>query len=204
MNVAREPELAELAIGDPPESWQALGFDVDPSGNLDIGGVRLRLGAEGTGITSWSLVRVNAMGSIDGIPTPVPRVLRPPPFKTHPNGATGIDHVVLLTSDLDRTRTALMRAGVELKRVQESPRGRMGFRRIGPAILEVVQRDDLDEVSRFWGLAIVVISLDELAEQLGDLLGPITPATQEGRRIATLNAEAGVSPALAFMSPEPP
>jgi hypothetical protein len=204
MNVAREPELAELAIGDPAESWQALGFDVDENGNLDIGGVRVRLGAEGTGITSWSLVRVNAMGSIDGIPTPVPRVLRPPPFKTHPNGATGIDHVVVLTSDLDRTGNALTRAGVELKRVQESPRGRMGFRRIGPAILEVVQRDDLDEDSRFWGLAIVVISLDELAERLGDRLGPIKPATQEGRRIATLNADAGVSPALAFMSPEPP
>ena len=28
MNVAREPELAELAIDDPPERWRALGFDV--------------------------------------------------------------------------------------------------------------------------------------------------------------------------------
>jgi hypothetical protein len=204
MNVAREPELAELAIGDPAERWQALGFDVDENGNLDIGGVRLRLGAEGTGITSWSLVRVNAMGSIDGLSTPVPRVLRPPPFRTHPNGATGIDHVVVLTSDLDRTASALTRAGVELKRIQDSARGRMGFRRIGPAILEVVQQDDLKEDSRFWGLAIVVISLDELAEQLGDRLGPIKPATQQGRRIATLSADAGVSPALAFMSPEPP
>jgi hypothetical protein len=205
MNVAREPELAELAIADPPELWQALGFDVDENGNLDIGGVRVRLGGEGGGITSWSLVRVNAMGSIDGLPTPVPRVLRPPPFKTHPNGATGIDHVVVFSSDLDRTATALARAGVDLKRVQDSPRGRMGFRRIGPAILEVVQRDDLGaEDTRFWGLAVVVISLEELQERLGDLLGPIKPATQVGRRIVTLSADAGVSPALAFMSPEPP
>ena len=103
MNIAREPELAELAIADPPERWQALGFDVDENGNMDIGGVRVRLGGEGHGITAWSLVRVNAMGSIDGLPTPVPRVLRPPPFKTHPNGATGIDHVVVFSSDLDRT-----------------------------------------------------------------------------------------------------
>jgi hypothetical protein len=211
MNVAREPELAELAIDDPPERWRALGFDVDENGNLDIGGVRVRLGGEGggdgegAGITAWSLVRVNAMGSIDGLPTPVPRVLRPPPFKTHPNGATGIDHVVVFSSDLDRTAAALARAGVDLKRVQESSRGRMGFRRIGPAILEVVQRDDLGgEETRFWGLAVVVISLEELQDRLGDLLGPIKPATQEGRRIVTLSAEAGVSPALAFMSPEPP
>jgi hypothetical protein len=205
MNIAREPELAELAIADPPERWQALGFEVDENGNLDIGGVRVRLGGEGTGITSWSLIRVNAMGSIDGLPTPVPRVLRPPPFKTHPNGATGIDHVVVFSSDLDRTGSALARAGVALKRIHESPRGRMGFRRVGPAILEVVQRDDLDgEETQFWGLAIVVISLEELQDRLGDLLGPINPATQVGRRIATLTADAGLSTELAFMSPEPP
>ena len=47
MNVAREPELAELAIADPPERWQALGFDVDENGNMDIGGVRVRLGERG-------------------------------------------------------------------------------------------------------------------------------------------------------------
>jgi hypothetical protein len=205
MNVAREPELAELAIADAPGAWAELGFDVDEHGNMDIGGVRVRLGGEGTGITAWSLLRVNAMGSIDGLPTPVPRVLRPPPFKTHPNGATGIDHVVILSSSLDRTAAALARAGVELKRVQESERGRMGFRRLGPSILEVVQRDDLEEdEARFWGLAVVVISLEQLAERLGERLGPITQATQPGRRIAMLSRGAGISAPLAFMSPEPP
>ena len=205
MNVPREPELAELVIADAPGPWAELGFDVDEHGNMDIGGVRVRLGGEGTGITAWSLLRVNAMGSIDGLPTPVPRVLRPPPFKTHPNGATGIDHVVILSSSLDRTAAALARAGVELKRVQESERGRMGFRRLGPSILEVVQRDDLEEdEARFWGLAVVVISLEQLAERLGERLGPIKQATQPGRRIAMLSRGAGISAPLAFMSPEPP
>ena len=99
----------------------------------------------------------------------MPRVLRPPPFKTHPNGATGIDHVVILSSSLDRTAAAFLRAGVELKRIRESERGRMGFRRLGPAVLEIVQRDELesDEAS-FWGLAVVVISLDDMAERLGE------------------------------------
>ena len=79
MYVPREPELAELVIADAPEPWQEIGFDVDEHGNMDIGGVRVRLGEDGgTGITAWSLLRVNAMGSIDGLPTPVPRVLRPP------------------------------------------------------------------------------------------------------------------------------
>lgn len=205
MQLPREPELAELVIADPPERWRELGFDVDGKGHLDIGGVRVRLVGEGEGITAWSLMRVNAMGSIDGLASPVPRVLRPPPFKTHPNGATGIDHVVVLSSSLDRTATAFARAGVELKRIQESERGRMGFRRLGPAILEVVQRDDLDrDEAIFWGLAIVVISIDDIAERLGDRLGPIRPATQQGRRIATLRPGAGITVPLAFMSPEPP
>jgi len=205
MPVPREPELAEIVIADPPEAWRELGFHVDEHGHLDIGGVRVRLGGEGNGISAWSLLRVNAMGSIDGLPTPVPRVLRPPPFQTHPNGATGIDHIVILTSSLDRTAAAFARAGVELKRFRESERGRMGFRRIGPAVLEVVQRDDLEEEdSRFWGLVVVVISLEELAERLGDRLGPITQAVQPGRRIATLRSHAGLTAPLAFMSPEPP
>ena len=205
MQIPREPELAELVIADLPDAWRELGFEVDEQDHLDIGGVRIRLGGGGSGITAWSLMRVNAMGSIDGLPSPVPRVLYPPPFKTHPNGATGIDHIVILSSSLDRTAAALDRAGVELKRTQESERGRMGFRRLGPAVLEVVQRDELEsDEARFWGLAVVVISLEEIAERLGDRLGPINDAVQPGRRIATLRADAGLSVPLAFMSPEPP
>ena len=205
MYIPREPELAELAIADPPDSWRELGFEVDEKGHLDIGGVRIRLGGPGSGITAWSLMRVNAMGAIDGLPSPVPRVLYPPPFKTHPNGATGIDHVVIVSSSLDRTAAAFTRAGVELKRTVESERGRMGFRRLGPAILEIVERDDLesDEAS-FWGLAIVVIDIDSLAQRLGDRLAPIKQAIQPGRRIASLRTGEGISAPLAFMSPEPP
>jgi hypothetical protein len=205
MYVPREPELAELVIADPPEQWRELGFEVDEKGHLDIGGVRIRLGGPGSGITAWSLMRVNAMGAIDGLPTPVPRVLYPPPFKTHPNGATGIDHVVIASSSLERTAAALARAGVELKRTVESERGRMGFRRLGPAILEIVQRDELDsDAASFWGLAVVVIDIDSLAERLGVRLGPIKQAIQPGRRIATLRTGEGISAPLAFMSPEPP
>jgi hypothetical protein len=206
MSDPREPELAELAITDGPERWRALGFDVDEQGNLDLGGVRIRLGAKGEGgIVSWSLRRVNAMGSIDGLPTPVPRALRPPPFQTHPNGATGLDHVVITTPDFERTATALRRAGLPLKRTQDIGRGRQGFRRVGPAILELVQRPGgHGHDTRFWGLVIVVISLDSLKQRLGEHLSEIRPAVQPGRRITTLRASAGVSPAVAFMSPEPP
>jgi len=205
VNIAREPELAELTIADAPESWSALGFDVD-QGSMDIGMVRVWLGAAGKGITSWSLRRVNASGSIDGLPRTAPRMVVPPPFHTHPNGATGIDHVVVVTPDFDRTSAALAKAGVELRRDQFTEgRGRLGFRRIGPAILELAHRPQMeDEDPRLWGVTFVVISLDVLAERLGDLLGPIGPAVQPGRKIATLKREAGLSVPVAFMSPEPP
>jgi hypothetical protein len=201
----REPELAELAIADPPGHWEALGFAVQ-DGVLDIGGVRISLGQPGHGITSWSLRRVNAMGTVDGLPTPVPRVLRPPPFATHPNGATGLDHVVVVTPDFDRTAGALERAGMPLRRTHDAAgRGRQGFRRVGPAILELVHAPHLDGGgARFWGLTFVVISLEELAERLGEHLGEIKHAVQPGRRIATLRPSAGLTPAIAFMSPEPP
>ncbi|HET9718523.1 MAG TPA: hypothetical protein VFP55_00440 [Solirubrobacteraceae bacterium] len=205
MYVSREPELAELAVGDPPEAWEALGFRVE-GGNLDLGGVRIRLDEEsGPGIVSWSLRGVNAMGSIDGLPSPVPRVLRPPPFATHPNGATGLDHVVISTPDFARTADAFRSAGMPLRRTRDRGELRQGFRRVGPAIVELVHGPGLNgRETHFWGLAVVVISLEDLAERLGDRLGEIRPAVQPGRRIATLRSAGGVSPQLAFMSPEPP
>jgi hypothetical protein len=207
MTEVREPELAELAIADPPERWAALGFDVDPdTGHVDVGGVRIRLGEPGHGITSWSLRRVSVLGTLDGLSTPNPSILRPPPYATHPNGATGLDHVVVVTPDFDRTARALDRAGLPLRRTREDVpgKGRLGFRRVGPAILELVHAPQLDSGdARFWGLAFVVVDLDELAERLGDDLGEIRTAVQPGRRIATLRSTAGLTPAVAFMSPDP-
>jgi hypothetical protein len=203
--VSREPELAELAVGDAAEAWESLGFRVE-DGNLDLGGIRIRLDDEaGRGVVSWSLRGVNAMGSIDGLPSPVPRVLRPPPFATHPNGATGLDHVVIATPDFARTADAFRRAGMPLRRILENGDVLQGFRRLGPAIVELVHSPRAHGYdTHFWGLAVVVISLEDLAERLGDRLGEIRPAVQPGRRIATLRAADGVSARLAFMSPEPP
>ena len=208
MYVSREPELAELAIGDQPEAWQALGFTVE-DGNLDLGGIRIRLGDEehapGSGIVSWSLRGVNAMGSIDGLASPVPRILRPPPFATHPNGATGLDHVVVATPDFNRTADAFRRAGMPLKRTREAGEMRQGFRRMGSAIIELVYSPKLNgSETHFWGLTVVVISLKDLGERLGDRLGEIRPAVQPHRHIATLQPTEGISPRVAFMSPEPP
>ncbi len=197
------PELAELEVSDLPARWEALGFTVADS-RVELGGVDVRLGAESHGITGWAVRGTLAPTAIDGLRT---RVVASDSSTSvaHPNGAIGIDHVVVVTPDFDRTGRALGRAGMPFSRVRDAGGFRQGFRRLGPAILEVVEArgEDSTGEARFWGLVVVVADLDALADRLGDLLGEIRPAVQAGRRIATLSPDAGLSEAVAFMDPEP-
>jgi hypothetical protein len=48
-----------------------------------------------------------------------------------------------------------------------------------------------------------VEELERTAARLGSLLGEPRAAVQPGRRIATLQEEAGLGPAVAFMTPGP-
>ena len=130
----------------------------------------------------------------------------------HPNGVSRIDHVVLLSPDLDRTVDELRSQGFDLRRVREgeTPGGstRQAFFRLGEPILEVVQAPegtsvarDPDGPARLWGLAFRVEDMDATASALGELLGAPRDAVQPGREIATLRPEAGLGPAIAFMTP---
>ena len=200
MRAGRGPELTELWLADEPERWRALGFSL-PDRACDLGGVRLWLGCGGRGIVAWSVTGIEA--EIDGLS------IRPgsggPGSAAHPNGAIGIDHVVVTTPNFDRTAAALEAAAMQLRRVTNGPDGaRMGFRRLGPAILELVERPGPDRgAARFWGLVVIVEDLEALAGQLGDRLGAIHDAVQPGRRIATLARSARLGQLVAFMSPEP-
>ena len=203
--VSTRPELVALEIADPPERWEALGFSVSPDQVIELGGVQLRLGADGEGIVAWTLRGIDETGSIDGLPT---RVIDQSvglgdgvqgAAASHPNGAVAVDHVVILTPDFDGTARAVAAAGMPLRREAERNGARQGFRRLGPAVMEIVQA--ADGPTRFWGLVVIVSDLDALTERLGDLLREIRPAVQPGRRIAPLRSRAGLSPAVAFMDP---
>jgi catechol 2,3-dioxygenase-like lactoylglutathione lyase family enzyme len=191
------PTLEELEIADEPADWHALGFEVENRA-CQVSSVRLRLLGKGPrrGILDWKLSNGE------------PAAMAAPP---HPNGATRIDHVVLLSPDLDRTVQELRSDGFELRRIREgeTPGGstRQAFFRLGEPILEVVQAPEGTSVARnpegparLWGIAFLVEDIDATASALGDLLGAPRDAVQPGRKIATLRPEAGLGPAIAFMN----
>jgi hypothetical protein len=203
------PELAGLWIADQPVRWEALGFAAVDSA-IDLGGVRVSLGAEGSGITAWTLRGIDpGTTTVDGLLTTIVDSPVEPRSPEHPNGAIAIDHVVVVTPDFQRTADAVGRLGMPLRRVREVPGDgerpafRQGFRRLGPAIFELVEvKTGLEGPARFWGLVVVVSDVEVLKGRLGGRLGTIRQAVQPGRRIATLRDAAGVTPKLAFMDPE--
>lgn len=199
------PHLVALRLGDQPERWRALGFAVE-DGVCCVGGVSLKLGAEEHGISGWAVTGLES--ELDGLPI-LPDSAREEPT-IHPNGAIGIDHVVVVTPDFDRTAAALDQAEMALRRIREVPGGeqrrafRQGFRRLGPTILELVEAPGgAPGPARFWGLVVIVSDLEALTERLGEHLGSARDAVQPGRRIVTLRESAGLGEAVAFMSAEP-
>ena len=208
------PELDELVVADPPEAWEAAGFAVDPDGVVRVGGVRVRLVGRDHGkrILSWSLRGVDpGVTDVDGLPTAASDGPACEPGR-HRNGATVLDHVVVLTPDTERTIATLGSLGLDLRRTRDMPAeqygfdGRQSFFRLGDPILELIgpREPDGDGPCRFFGLAWTVSDLDAVAAELGPALGQVKDAVQPGRRIATLRHKAvGMSVATAFMSPEP-
>lgn len=193
--------INEIRVGDSPNSWRAAGFTVN--GDICVvDGVCIRLGGSGTGITDWTLRGIpGSVSAIDGVPTAASEA---DPFgtATHVNGITRIDHVVLMTPDLDRTTTALTELGLEVRRERDAGKFRQAFLKLGDVILEVVgPHEPGSGASHLWGLTFCVEDIDATAAFLGDRIGRVKDAVQPGRRITTLRGrDIGISPAIAFMS----
>lgn len=211
--------IEEITVADPPEAWAAAGFHVGADGCAWIGGVRLRFVGrdQGKRILGWTLAGARSGslegGAIDGLPTA--SVVssdddvdddRP----AHPNGAQHIDHVVVLSPDLDRTVAGFESIGLSSRgeRTADTYGAPMKqvFFRMGGVIIEVVGSPDQagQGDAGFFGLAITVADLEATEALLGDRLGDAKDAVQPGRRIATLrHRDLGMSVATALMSPEP-
>lgn len=216
--------LDELTVADAPEAWRERGFEVVGE-ECVVGDVRIRFEPrEGErGIVAWSL-RGAGSTDLDGLPThraqddetqlsPHTGDNRVEPPSSHPNGITGLDHVVAISPDLDRTVAALEAAGLDLRRIREEPTPagapRQAFFRLGAPILEVVQepaeataRAGGDRPAFFWGLAFLAPDLEKTVTCLGeDRVSEIRDAVQPGRQIATLRRAAGLSVPVALMTP---
>lgn len=202
--------IDQLTVADVPAAWGRVGFAV-VGDSLQVGEVRIRTAGTGSGLRDWSL-RGIAATELDGLPTW--RSESPPPGDPpkHPNGVTGLDHVVAITPALERTVAALEAAGLDLRRVREEPTPagapRQAFFRLGATILEVVQepaevvaREGSERPAFFWGLAFIAPDLEATVAALGDRVSEIRPAVQPGRRIASLRRTAGLSLPVALMTP---
>ena len=160
----------------------------------------------GKGILGWRLSSP-AVGETDGLPQAAPPEGRAPAGARHPVGVTQIDHLVVLTPELDRTTDALGQLGVECRRVREVETDdgplQQGFFRLGEVLLEVVEHPHVEAgPARFWGITFAVEDLDAAAGMLGDRLGSIRDAVQTGRRIATIRREAELGLPVALISAE--
>jgi hypothetical protein len=207
------PTINALVIADPPEAWSSAGFTVNDDGVCVVGQVRLQLvGRDGDRkrIQSWSLRGVPAgTTSIDGLATTPSDEPMPSPV-THANGAELIDHVVIMSPDVDRTVAALNKAGLDTLRTRHVDPEQYGFEarqtffRLGEVILELIGPNEPqgDGPAAFFGLAYTVTDIDALPAFYGEHLGRVKAAVQPGRRITTLrHKELGMSVATAFMSP---
>jgi hypothetical protein len=215
-------KLTGVTLAGPAAAWAAAGFAV-AGDTVTVGHVALRLtGAAGAGevaggaIAAWAFDHVASPGGdLDGLPTG--SAPAPAPGAAHPNGATRIDHIVVLTPDVDRTTAVFEGAGLDLRRIRPTRSRHDGspqlqaFFRAGEVIVELVgpagptgegggSGSGDGGAARFFGLAFASGDLDATAALLGDHLSPARRAVQPGRRIATLRRDLGLSVPVAFLS----
>jgi len=203
-----EPRVEWLTVAGDADVWRSIGLTVTAEGMIPLVGTSIRIvpAAEGDaiGIVGWALSGARDTTDIDGLAT---EVVAPttPMYAAHPLRASGLDHVVVSTADLERTSGEIAVAtGCELKRIREVGSMRQGFHRIGRGglIVELVERPDVSAgPATFWGLVLIVDDIDAAYELLGDdRISAPKDAVQPGRRIATVRGDVGLGLPVALMT----
>ena len=214
--------VVAIDVSGPTAPWSSIGLAV-VDGVAWVGGIAMRWSSTDPGaggavdddtiaVRSWTLAgSPHTPGTIDGLATAHVGSIDdlPPVERSHPLGVTSFDHLVVMTSSIERTCGEIERVTAEpLKRVREAGPVRQGFHRLGGMIVEVVESDRVTApTASFWGFVWNVAGVDELyevADRLGpDLLSAPKQAVQPGRFIATFRAAAGLGVPVALMSPHP-
>lgn len=200
--------LAGLTVAAAVEPWQAIGLRIE-DGRSWVGGVQLCFvepRPERMGLVGWTLAgSPTGAALIDGLPTAhvADAADLTPEAWTHDLGATSFDHVVVMTSSIERTCGAIEAAtGEPLKRIREAGAVRQGFHRLGGVIAEIVETSRVvADTASFWGFVLIVDGLHDVAGRLGpDTISLPKPAVQPGRFIASFRESVGLGLPLAIMS----
>ena len=198
--------ITQLVVGGQPTSWTSIGLTFN-DGLCSLGDLVLRLDPSlPPGLASWQLTGCVNDGDVDGIPTSyvTHSLLRTAGIDSSVIDVVGIDHVVVLTNDLERTSTELARVtGEPLKRIRDAGNGvRQGFHRLGSVIVEIVERSDVERAA-LWGFVMTASNIDDVAAHMGpDVIGVPREAVQPGRRIASFRSSVGLGVAVALITPE--
>ncbi|MFN3215810.1 MAG: VOC family protein [Acidimicrobiales bacterium] len=204
-------QLLEVIIAADAEPWRAAGFAVetiDGGGVCRVGSTTLALsGASAGGGEAIGGLAIEGLGpgDLDGITlVAAGAALSTSAPVEHPNGVTGIDHLVVRSPDVDRTTAVLVDAGLELRRERRFPAGeatvRQSFFWMGDVICELVGDDTAHDPGPAiaWGLALTATDLDRVAAVAGDAATAPKPAVQPGRHIMAIH---GLGLPVAVMTP---
>ena len=159
------------------------------------------------------------VSSVDGVPAKVVEESSLPemsPGIQHNNGVTSVDHIVLRSADLNKTKKAFEDIGVPLRRERKDVYPgitQLFYRPAGELIIEVAaptegstEKNNMFEetqASFLWGITLnVADDLSTAKSLLQDSLSDIRKAKQAQRKIATLrHKNFGISVAIALMTP---
>ena len=206
--------LKSLKVGTSSANWSAAGFqitEVKPGiSTCVLNDVLLKFDNEPSEQGIYAIGTENIDGDIDGLKFFIEstKVEETHLDSRHPNFVSRIDHLVVTTSDCDRTTKAFAEAGIEARRVRNFSLGatemRQTFFWLGDVILELVGPEvkSDDESTKIWGLALISEEIEKTVDFLGDFATPLKPAVQPGRLITTIKTKTfGIDDALAVMTP---
>jgi hypothetical protein len=208
--------ILHLNVADDPMTWAAMGFTLDGA-TVRLGTTAITLSgseANARGITGWVLAEDTMLPeSIDGLRTATTTGAAPAPATevSHANGIVTIDHLVVMTPDIDRTVSAFEDLAWECRRRREGAaygqeKMRQAFFWLGDVIVEVVGPETIDaekanKPAAFFGVALTSSDLGVTQAFFGDLMKPPVDAVQAGRQITTISSRSGSTLAIAVMSP---
>ena len=208
MEEPSRPRLSQLMLPASSDAWEDLGFAIRDD-CFTVGAIAC---TTGSAECCWGFDGCSpAAPPIAGISTAsqrVPSDERAAPTN-HPNQAYKVDHVVVTTDDVARTRSELERFGLEARGERSVGKGvdrrSQLFFWTGDSLIELVGpttvRIDSEYEARIWGVTFVVPDFRSVDSVAGELLGEVSAAVQPGREIVTVRREAALGLAVAFMTP---